>query len=148
MSKQNNTSSGLGINIGSSSILLIFIILCLVSFATLAISSAYTDKNFSRKVTERTEAYYRACYDAETSLEQIDATLQAVYAQSETEEEYFSTVGHSKTYALPISELQTLEIIIEIKYPSEPDDTFYEIKSFRVLTTGELEMDDSLPVFQ
>lgn len=148
MNKQNEKQAGLGVNIGSSSILLIFIVLCLVSFAALAISSAFADKNLSKRVAERTQAYYEACNLAEASLAQIDATLAAIYADSSDSESYFSTVGRSKTYAIPISDLQTLEIIIEIKYPEKPEDTFYQIKSWKVLTTGELEMDETLPVFQ
>lgn len=148
MNSENKSSSGFGVNIGSSSILLIFIVLCLVSFAALAISSAYTDKSLSEKVENRTLSYYEACNQAERSLAQIDATLMSVYADAPDEEAYFKVVGHSKTYAVPISDLQTLEIVIDIKYPTHPEDTFYEIKSWRVLTTGDLEIDDSLPVFQ
>lgn len=148
MNKRNDNSMGFGINIGSSSILLIFIVLCLVSFAALAISSAYMDKNLSIRVANRTQTYYAACNQAEDSLAQVDATLQSVYAQSENEEVYFATVGRNKTYAIPISDLQTLEIIIDIHYPTEPQDTFYTIRSFRVLTTGELEMDETLPVLK
>lgn len=148
MNRKQESSNGFGINIGSSSILLIFIVLCLVSFATLAISSAYTDKTLSSRVAERTQSYYEACNQAENSLAQIDSTLQAIYKEAANEETYFDIVGHSKTYAIPISDLQILEIIIEIQYPKKPQDTFYKINSWRVLTTGDLEMDDSLPVFQ
>ncbi len=148
MNKKQKNSDGFGINIGSSSILLIFIVLCLVSFATLAISSAYTDKALSNRVAERTKSYYEACNQAEISLAHIDTTLHSIYKDAPDEETYFDIAGRSKTYAIPISDLQILEIIIEIKYPKEPQDSFYKIDSWRVLTTGDLEMNDSLPVFQ
>lgn len=57
-----------GMNIGSASILLVFVILCLVSFAVLSIVSANADSRLSTRVLERTTAYYDACNQAEQSL--------------------------------------------------------------------------------
>ena len=45
-----------GMNIGSASILLVFVILCLVSFAVLSIVSANADSRLSTRVLERTTA--------------------------------------------------------------------------------------------
>ena len=135
-------------NIGSSSILLIFVILCLISFATLSIVSANADHKLSRKVLDRTTAYYQACNQAEASLASVDRTLSRIYEASESEEEYFSTAGRSKSYAIPISDLQTLEVAISILYPREAGEPYYEITSWRVLTTGELDYSSTLPVPQ
>ena len=52
-------------NIGSASILLVFVILCLVSFAVLSIVSANADSRLSTRVLERTTAYYDACNQAD-----------------------------------------------------------------------------------
>ena len=54
-----------GMNIGSASILLVFVILCLVSFAVLSIVSANADSRLSTRVLERTTAYYDACNQAD-----------------------------------------------------------------------------------
>ena len=129
-------------NIGSASILLIFVILCLVSFATLSIVSAHADHRLSQKVLDRTSAYYAACNEAERSLAGVDNTLREIYAASENEDVYFETVGHSKSYIIPISDLQTLQVTIEILYPLDDADTFYRITSWNVINTGSLE--DSL----
>ena len=137
-----------GVNIGSSSILLIFVILCLVSFATLSIVSANADYKLGQKILTRTTSYYNACNEAEESLSAIDHTLWEVYANATNEEEYFSTVGHSKSYVIPISDLQNLSIEIEILYPQKTGDTCYRIKSWQVVNIEQLEYDDTLPVFQ
>ena len=52
----NNSSrkKQFGMNIGSASILLVFVILCLVSFAVLSIVSANADSKLSARVLERT----------------------------------------------------------------------------------------------
>lgn len=128
-----------GLNVGSSSILLIFVILCLVSFATLSIVSANADHKLSTKLLERTTAYYEACNEAESNLAAIDSTLASVYKESAGEEEYFSTVGHSKSYAIAVSDLQTLQVSIEILYPKTAEDPFYKITCWQVVNTGELE---------
>lgn len=136
----NNNSSPkkkqiFGMNIGSSSIMLIFVILCLISFAVLSIVSAHADSKLTRKVLERTTAYYEACNEAETALAGVDNTLQNIYASSANEEDYFKTVGHNKSYAIPISDLQTLQVTIEILYPVNDDDTFYRITNWQVITS-------------
>lgn len=135
-----------GMNAGSSSILLIFVILCLISFATLSIVSANADHKLSRKVLDRTCAYYEACNQAEETLASVDRTLAGIYDASSSEEEYFSTAGRSKSYNIPISGLQTLEVAIDIQYPRREGDTYYSITSWRVLTTGELDYNSTLPV--
>ena len=123
-----------GMNIGSSSMLLIFIGLCLVSFAALSIVSANADKRLSQKIADRTTAYYEACNDAEKSLAGIDQVLREQYNSSADREAYFQAVGHSKAYAIPISDTQTLYVEIEILYPESANDTFYELKTWKVIT--------------
>ena len=123
-----------GMNIGSASILLIFVILCLVSFAALSIASANADNKLTRKVLERTSAYYEACNEAEKSLVEIDNTLQRVYNTSSNSTEYFKTVGHNKSYAVVINDSQTLQVTIEFLYPEDNDDSFYRITGWQVIT--------------
>lgn len=138
----------IGVNIGSSSILLIFVILCLVSFATLSIVSANADYKLGQKILARTDSYYDACNQAEKSIAAIDRTLWEVYESVADEEEYFATVGHSKSYLIPISDLQNLSIDIEILYPTKSGDTCYRIESWQVINMEQIEYDDTLPLFQ
>lgn len=142
----NRKSKGFGMNVGTSSILLIFVTLCLVSFATLSLVSANADRKLSTKVADRTVAYYNACNKAEESIAGIDATLRQVYSQVENKDEYFAQVGYSKTYAIPISELQTLNVHLSILYPENSSGSFYEINTWKIITTGALDYDDKLPV--
>lgn len=123
-----------GMNIGSASMLLIFVILCLVSFAALSIVSANADRRLSSKVAERTTAYYEACNSAQESLAGIDKVLKAQYTASADAAEYFAAVGHNKSYAIPVSDTQTLLVEIEILYPESANDTFYELKTWKVIT--------------
>lgn len=136
MSFQKKSGPEFHINVGSSSILLIFVILCLVSFATLSIVSANADAKLSGKVVERTTAYYEACNKAQTDIASMDDTLKAVYADSFDEDEYFMAVGHKKTYIFPISALQTLSVSLDILYPEQAGEPFYRITSWQVISNS------------
>ena len=125
-------------NIGSASILLVFVILCLVSFAVLSIVSANADNKLSARVLERTSAYYAACNQAEQSLAGMDNTLRRIYASSDSEDAYFASVGHGKSYVIPISDLQSLQVTIDSLYPQTDDDSFYRITAWQILNTEEL----------
>ena len=147
MSFQKKTGPEFHVNVGSSSILLIFVILCLISFATLSIVSANADAKLSRRVVERTTAYYEACNQAQADITSLDDTLAAIYADSFDEEEYFMAVGHKKTCTFTISDLQTLSVTLDILYPRQEGDPFSRITSWQVLTdSSDMEEDEGAPL--
>ena len=53
----NNRRQAPFVNIGSSLLLVIFLVLCLVTFATLSLSSARSDESFSRRMADRKTEY-------------------------------------------------------------------------------------------
>ena len=133
MSNSKNKLS-FGLNVGSSSILLVFVLLCLVLFAALSIISANADNKLTKKVLERTTSYYSACNEAESAMAELDETLIAAYKDSQNETDYFSKTGHQHSYTFPISDLQYLKVDVEINYPTKDTDTFYIIKNWQVVT--------------
>lgn len=147
MSFQKKNGPEFHVNVGSSSILLIFVILCLISFATLSIVSANADARLSKRVAERTAAYYEACNLAQANIASLDNTLSLVYGDCLDEEEYYMAVGHSKTYTIGISDLQTLSVTVEILYPGQDGDPFYRIASWQVLTdSSDVEEEEGAPL--
>ena len=46
------------VNIGTASLLVVFLTLCLVSLAMLSLSTAKSDYEFSQKLAQKTTAYY------------------------------------------------------------------------------------------
>lgn len=146
MSNGKKTFSGISFSngIGSSSLLVTFIILCLVSFATLSIVSANADYKLSGKVLERTTAYYEASGQAEVRLSALQQTLEEAYASCDSEEAYFAQTGHEASWQFPISDLQTLDVRVEILYPSEQGDPFYRILSWQVTLTGNYEYEGTI----
>lgn len=136
------------LNIGVSSILFIFVILCLVSFATLSLSSATSDYRLSQRVLNNSQNYYDACNKAEELLASFDDTLKKTYDGGISRAGYYESVGHKKTFSVDLSDYQSLQVEIKILYPDVAGNPFYEITSWKVITTGNLEYDDSLNVFK
>lgn len=134
--------------IGSSSVLVIFVILCLVSFATLSIVSANADYKLSTKILDRTTAYYAAVNQVEDELAQLDGLLQQTYESSSSITDYFDTTGEEVSFLIPVSDLQSLEVTVQILYPDSPDGSYYQISSRKILTTQELDYDSTLPVIK
>ena len=77
---------------GTSTLLLIFLSLCLLTFAVLSLLSARADRNLSRKTADRTTAYYEACNQAENRIGEIDGILEKIWKNTEGEEMYFQEI--------------------------------------------------------
>ena len=61
------------VNIGTASLLVVFLTLCLVAFAMLSLSTAKNDYEFSKKLAERTTVYYEEKCSSELLTESGDS---------------------------------------------------------------------------
>lgn len=85
MRKQSEKAPAPFFNIGASSLLVIFLILCLVTFAILTLTSAKSDADFAEKLAHHKTNYYAACNTAESTLDEIDAVLADAWQLSDTD---------------------------------------------------------------
>lgn len=85
MRKQSEKAPAPFFNIGASSLLVIFLILCLVTFAILTLTSAKSDADFAEKLAHHKMNYYTACNTAESTLDEIDAVLADAWQLSDTD---------------------------------------------------------------
>ena len=85
MRKQSEKAPTPFFNIGTSSLLVIFLILCLVTFAILTLTSAKSDADFAEKLAHHKTNYYAACNTAESTLDEIDAVLADAWQRSDTD---------------------------------------------------------------
>lgn len=85
MRKQSEKAPAPFFNIGASSLLVIFLILCLVTFAILTLTSAKSDADFAEKLAHHKMNYYAACNTAESTLDEIDAVLADAWQRSDTD---------------------------------------------------------------
>ena len=143
-------------NFGFSTILLAFVMICIVTIAALSLLTANSDYNLSKKVAEKNTAYYQAEKYAYESLTEIDQLLAKAYATTSNAGGYYAAVKNSLTslpngtyeqatttyyYSIPIAENQALEIKLSICYPETSHDNFYEIVTWKSVYS-EMEFDE------
>ncbi len=142
--KKNN----FGMSIGSSSLLLIFVVLSLISFSVLSLSSSLADRKLADKVVTKNFAYYEACNVAEEKLSTLDLHLFNLYNEGISKEDYFAQVMQGTSFAVPVSQYQALQVDVTFLYPEQSGDSFYEITSWKLVNVDTPQIDDSLPVMR
>ena len=136
-------------NIGLPSIVLIFVVLCLVSLGVLSLVSANADKKLSAKVLERSQAYYQACNQAEEMLCDVDNKLYDAYLCSENRDEYIERIEDLATnYTYAISDIQYLNVTLSYLYPESANEPLYQITSWKVVTKDDLDYDTGLHLIE
>lgn len=155
------------VNIGTSLLLVIFLVLTLVTFAVLSLTSARSDYNLSTRLASHKTEYYKASETAETIVDEIDrilkelskkngADLAAYRAEAEltlqqTVLEDTSLRWDSDTdtdtptlsFTVPMSESQALEVVLRITDYTNCE-TYYTIHSWNVISTDTWEGDQSI----
>lgn len=165
-----------GISIGSSSILVVFVVLCLTTFATLSLVSANADYRLSRKTADAAASYYALDAAGEELVADVAAVLikarpaegekEAVYAaQLENALQDFSSsllwdegaslsVSPEGRWVLSCGVRQNdgwrLQIKLDItdRYLGRQNDAPIKRLCWQALAPGEEPADESLPLFQ
>lgn len=120
--KQNTSRNFIGI----TSIIFIFIVLCLSVFALLSVNSARQSLASVQRSADAVTRYYAADSSAQLWIHQVKAEGPA--GENVLEREF------------PISDSQTLRVAL--------DGATFEILSYQVVNNEVLEIDDSLQVWQ
>ena len=135
---------------GFSTILLTFVMIAVVIFSALSLVTAYSDYKLSTKVAENTKGYYNAETKANEKLAALDQMLANCYFSSSDEDTYYSklstdladigvldTTNYTLSFQEPIGERQYFQGTLQIKYPANEEDTFYEIIEWRTISIAE-----------
>ena len=145
-SKKNKT-----IHIGFSTILMVFTMLCLVTFATLSLLTANADYRLSKKVAAKTEDYYEADLLAREYLLEIDEALEELYQNNAGQNAFCqealkrlqemplpqgitkSSASDEMSYGfeIAINDAQILSVVLELQEPQSDTDCFYTIKQWK-----------------
>lgn len=164
MNKSSKRQSFSFFNTGTTSLLLIFLVLCLVTFSVLSLTTAQADLRMSRKTAERTQLYYTASNTAQQILAQIDGTLAGLYRDSLNAQEYANAVQDypwdcldcaaavsctdtALEYEVPMTERQTLHVTVIPCFPASESDGFYRIETWSIIGPDDWEADTALPVY-
>ncbi|MCR4764510.1 MAG: hypothetical protein K5696_13370 [Lachnospiraceae bacterium] len=141
--------SRFGAHIGTSSLLLIFMTLALVSFGSLSLAGAQADERLSDKLAEHTVQYYSAAHEAEAFVAVTDAKLRAARSASTDEADYLArTAELASETVIPINDTQSLCVSLDFRYPdaSDKDDRLYRIKKWRIEPIDDASYERHLPV--
>ena len=140
--KQSSFSS-----IGITSLVLIFVMLCLLTFSVLSLVTARADLRLSQKIAERTSAYY----DAENRANDILLSVISVFYQKlrerlDGQNGILFTGADSLEYEVLLDKEQLLSVSLEISYETYDDGSHYRILAWNTVSTHEWESDGSLPL--
>ena len=153
------------INIGFSSIIMVFIMLCLVTFATLSVLTAHSDYQLSQKSASKTHAYYKADATARDILAAIDTELFQLYQNTASVTDYYEQISVENllkelpqstqaftieqtdsspilAYQIPITEVQTLHVALRVQYPQTGSECFTTILRWQTITHNEPDESD------
>ncbi|MBR4667364.1 MAG: hypothetical protein IKO76_01255 [Butyrivibrio sp.] len=127
-----------GANVGSASILLIFTVLSLISFATLTLVNSKADYNLSTNLANRQSAYYKACHSGQAFVAAVNSGYK--------DEEHQNIAQKS----IPITDNQTLDISIAVNNSNNSENLIkkYTITQWQIVNNADEEYDYSLPVFK
>lgn len=151
--QRKNKGSALGISL----ILVVFILLCLITFGTLSYLLAKVDNELSISSAENTLEYYAAdtaakdtlrfidtqlaaTYDSTSTLYFYSLSLQAGFAEMEADDVFLSgemIEGEETlflTYTAPVNETETLSVTLQLHYPVT--DTYYTITDWSLVSTA------------
>ena len=150
-------------NFGFSTILLSFVMICVVTFSALTLVTAHSDYKLSNKVATKTSEYYKAQEQAYERLSVLESLFINCYMASIDSGAYFGRIAaHSTNYGTfiksdeacyllfeePIAENQHLSVKLRICYPESDSDTFFEIVEWKSVYTREAPEDTFLNLIQ
>lgn len=148
------------IQIGTSSLILIFTVLCLVVFSTLSISSAKVQQKLSEKNEQYIVDFYIGDGKAEEVLKEINVELINLENSSDGEENFqlflksefgivYQLGSNVIAYTVDLNKEQFLEVEIEILEHKEKQENNkrYTIKKWIVKNKIDYEIYDDLPVW-
>lgn len=150
-------------SIGSSSLLVVFLILCLVTFAILSLSSAKSDYSLTERLAKHKSDYYEACAQAETILDSIDQRLEETWlSETMSLEEYLDVLNQELltdsstpcsmstedgvpiiSYQIPVDYRQTLFVKLQVTDPQNSQN-YYKILTWQLAPSNTWEGDDTL----
>ena len=137
---------GRGANVGSASLILIFIVLCLGTFGLLALSSAGNDLDLARRNEAAVAEYYRADGEAEVFLMKVNEDPEN--PQDELEQllgENYDRENKTAQTEIPMENGQALSVILGLFW--EDGEGTAEVLQWKVINAVDYEIDQDMPVW-
>lgn len=140
-------------SIGSSTLILIFIVLCLATFALLSLSNAGGDRNLANKNADAVRTYYEADSQGEQFVQMVDQAVKEVRKETSDQVKqqqklaeklgnYYNADSMTAETDIPMDFDQALHV--ELALGSQEN---YIIRSWRVFNQKDYEIDNKIPVW-
>ena len=130
------------VNLGLSSLMVVFLVLCLAIFSALTLSGANSSMAFSQRMADRETAYFAACSRAEEILDVLDERLSETGADSDFSDLGVVSQGDRLYFTVPLSEGQVLSVSLRLTPGGKH---YYEIESWKTVASLETKT-DTLPL--
>lgn len=156
------------VQFGTSLMLVVFITLCLTAFATLSLSSAMRDYEYSRKAADKAYDYYQADAKANEKLAEVtgvikntskslqsgqftaDTYIEEVVAKLEKLSDITMTESRSGepavSYSVPVNDNQVLQVTLVLYTPGTSGDRLYKITQWKEVSSKKWNSTTTLPV--
>lgn len=149
------------ISIGTTSIVLIFVLLCMLTFSVLSLVSARANLQLSQKSADHTTAYYEAENAANDILlkiieaieKHLDASDEDIFYQNLRSElkglDDISFTGLSQlNYQVALGKNQFLNVSVTLSFDALANGNHYQITSWNTGSGYDWNLDDSLPLLR
>jgi hypothetical protein len=143
-----------GVNVGTCSVLVSFMLLCMVCFAALTYVSARSDYALSLQTAQRTTEYYEANRMAELYMTNIEGLLSKRVRNCKSADEFYAslpslfsdndsiTVSGGQTeaepvllsYIVPINDTLELHVSLRAHYPDSEDQMIFSIENWNTVS--------------
>ena len=161
MRKQSEKAPAPFFNIGASSLLVIFLILCLVTFAILTLTSAKSDADFAEKLADAwqlsdTDTGKNSINNDSSQPDSTSNGTAAVFTEIETQltaldsrEQLqlsmdFTQSEPTISYAVAIDDKQNLCVTLTLTTAPAKGEAYYRISQWQVQSSGEWKGDQTL----
>ena len=141
-------------NIGSSTLIVIFIVLCLATFSLLSLGNAKSDSLLSDRNAEAVKEYYRADSLGNEFLRQLDTSIRQASGEGKRAEGLKAAVTEEwKDYYDRSEDVFTTEIAmhagqaLQIKVQADWAEGTCRILAWKVYNREEYEIDQSMKVW-
>ena len=118
--------------LGGSTLLVIFAVLCLLTFSLLTLSTALSNQRLSEAGLSAVSAYYAADCAAEETI----AALRAGQMP-----EHVTQNGSTYSFSCPVSEKQTLFVVLE------EQNGMLQVLQYKTVTADDAEYDETITVW-
>jgi uncharacterized membrane protein len=151
--EKQDKQAGMGAQIGSASIVMIFAVLCLTIFAVLSFQTATHEQRLAQKTADAAREYYRADSIAEETYVRICNLIFEAENEAENQERMIAELdamqiqqirtqdGTYLRYCVPIDDVQALEV--QLWWTARE----LSVVTWRAIAATEWEYDESLQVW-